>query len=160
METTAVFEEHYLSRPTFALVPSDSSSSRILTRAVISNEAEANPAPGEFRIFDGVRRPLADGSFDLALASWLLPHRVHLRLANRLRGLAGDARDPHPTHCRAPNSPRASRRYAGPAGLTPVPDERAVNSRGSIEGFRMTTPAAPRKSKPAHGPEKATGGAK
>ena len=113
-----------------------------------------------FRIFDGVRLPFAERSFDacvsnyvlehvdspgehfrevsrvlrpggvyclrtpnqwhyVTLASRLLPHSVHLRLANRLRDLSADAHDPYPTHYLA-NSSRAIHRGAAAAGLAPV----------------------------------------
>ena len=103
----------------------------------------------------------------VAIASRLLPYSAHLKLANRLRGLAEDAHDPYPTHYRA-NSRRAIRRFAGAAGLEPVridvrehePTyglchpalfcpmmlyERAVNATGLLTGFRMTIHAAFRK---------------
>ncbi len=48
--------------------------------------------------------------------SALTPHAVHLRLANRLRGLPVEAHDPYPTAYRM-NSRRAVRRHAGEAGL-------------------------------------------
>lgn len=50
------------------------------------------------------------------LASRLLPHALHLRWANRLRGLGGEAHDPYPTLYRA-NTAEAIRRYARDAGL-------------------------------------------
>jgi SAM-dependent methyltransferase len=51
----------------------------------------------------------------VTIASRLLPHSVHLRLANRLRGLK-DAHDPYPTVYRA-NSQRAILRHAQNAAL-------------------------------------------
>lgn len=48
--------------------------------------------------------------------SALTPHRVHLKLANRLRGLPQAARDPYPTVYRM-NTRRALRRHARGAGF-------------------------------------------
>jgi SAM-dependent methyltransferase len=53
----------------------------------------------------------------VTLASKMLPHRAHLNLANRLRGLGCDAHDPYPT-IYAANTRRLIRRLAGSVGLT------------------------------------------
>ncbi len=52
----------------------------------------------------------------VALGARLLPHRLHVKLANRVRALDADAHDPWPTvyHC---NTRRAVRRCAAQAGL-------------------------------------------
>ena len=55
----------------------------------------------------------------VALASNLLPHSMHLKLANRLRGAGADAHDPYPTYYRS-NSVRAIRRLCKKAGLREV----------------------------------------
>lgn len=55
----------------------------------------------------------------VAFASNLLPHSVHLGLANRLRGVDPGAHDPYPTFYRS-NSLRAIRRLCAQAGLRPV----------------------------------------
>ena len=55
----------------------------------------------------------------VTIAARLLPHSLHLRLANRLRGLAHDAHDPYPTHYRL-NSGRAISNCSRTAGLEPV----------------------------------------
>jgi ubiquinone/menaquinone biosynthesis C-methylase UbiE len=49
-------------------------------------------------------------------ASALLPHWVHRKLANRLRGLAPDSHEPYPTLYRA-NTARSLRKAARSAGL-------------------------------------------
>lgn len=53
----------------------------------------------------------------LTVASKILPHGLHLRLASRLRGLGEDARDPHPT-VYAANTRAGIRRLAAAAGLS------------------------------------------
>ena len=53
----------------------------------------------------------------VALASLLLPHWFHRKLANRLRDLDENAHDPYPTFYRA-NTSGAIRRFARSAGLT------------------------------------------
>ena len=53
------------------------------------------------------------------LASWLLPFSVHLRIANLLRGLPRETRDPYPTYYRA-NTFAEIRRLGSAAGLAPV----------------------------------------
>jgi SAM-dependent methyltransferase len=53
----------------------------------------------------------------VTVVSALTPHRVHLLLANRLRGLSEESHDPYPTVYRM-NSRRAVRRFAGRAELT------------------------------------------
>jgi SAM-dependent methyltransferase len=101
------------------------------------------------------------------LASRLLPHALHLRWANRLRGLGGEAHDPYPTLYRA-NTAGAIRWYAREAGLEvetilhveaeptygkchPVLFypmmlyERAVNATDLLARFRMNIVAALRK---------------
>lgn len=50
------------------------------------------------------------------LVAAITPHRLHLRLANRLRNLGEDRHDPYPTVYRC-NSRRALRRQARAAGL-------------------------------------------
>jgi SAM-dependent methyltransferase len=103
----------------------------------------------------------------VTLGSWLLPHSVHRKLANRLRGLDEKARDPYPTVYRA-NTPRAVRRLARSAGLTVtsldmiefepcygrwhsalfypmMAYERLVNSSTSIARFRTNIHAVLRK---------------
>jgi SAM-dependent methyltransferase len=52
----------------------------------------------------------------VALGSSLLPHSLHLKLANRLRGAGPDAHDPYPTFYRC-NSRRAVRKLLRHAGL-------------------------------------------
>lgn len=46
----------------------------------------------------------------------LLPHRMHLKIANRLRALDATAHDPYPTFYRA-NTPGRIRKLAAPSGL-------------------------------------------
>jgi SAM-dependent methyltransferase len=53
----------------------------------------------------------------VAAASRILPHWVHLKVANRLRRLAEEEHDPWRTYYRV-NSRSAVRRYAGAAGFT------------------------------------------
>jgi len=53
----------------------------------------------------------------VTMVSALTPHRAHLLLANRLRGLSQESHDPYPTLYRM-NSGRAVRRFAKRAGLT------------------------------------------
>lgn len=55
----------------------------------------------------------------VALGSSLLPHSLHLKLANRLRGAGPDAHDPYPTFYRC-NSRGAVRRLVCRAGLKEV----------------------------------------
>jgi SAM-dependent methyltransferase len=103
----------------------------------------------------------------VAGASRLLPHRVHVHMANRLRSLSADAHEPWQTFYRA-NSRGVLRRLASGAGLT-VSDlrvvekepsyarssvalfypmmlyERTVNSTSLLEDFRATIFGALRK---------------
>jgi SAM-dependent methyltransferase len=53
----------------------------------------------------------------VTMVSALTPHRVHLLLANRLRGMSEESHDPYPTVYRM-NSRRALRRIAKRADLT------------------------------------------
>jgi len=53
------------------------------------------------------------------VAARLLPHKIHLLLANRLRSLPPGAHDPYPTFYRA-NTFQAVRKLSTAAGLTPV----------------------------------------
>jgi SAM-dependent methyltransferase len=55
----------------------------------------------------------------VALVSWLTPHWLHVRLANRLRNLAPEAHDPYPTRYRM-NSRGAVRRLARASGMSVV----------------------------------------
>jgi SAM-dependent methyltransferase len=52
----------------------------------------------------------------VAFVSWIMPHRVHLLIANRLRAMPAGAHDPYPT-VYAANSKRAITRLAAGAGL-------------------------------------------
>jgi SAM-dependent methyltransferase len=52
----------------------------------------------------------------VALASSMLPHSLHLKLANRLRGASSDAHDPYPTFYRCNRRGRL-RRLCADAGL-------------------------------------------
>jgi hypothetical protein len=52
------------------------------------------------------------------MAASLMPHSIHLRLANKLRALAADAHDPWPTVYRA-NTRSKLRRLAHSSGLLP-----------------------------------------
>jgi SAM-dependent methyltransferase len=52
----------------------------------------------------------------VAFVSWVMPHWVHLLIANRLRGMPEDAHDPYPT-VYAANSRRRIERLAADAGL-------------------------------------------
>lgn len=54
----------------------------------------------------------------VASASYLLPHALHVAIANRLRALPEDTHDPWPTVYRA-NRPPVLRRLADQAGLAP-----------------------------------------
>jgi SAM-dependent methyltransferase len=54
----------------------------------------------------------------VTIASSLVPHSMHLRLANKLRALEADAHDPWPTVYRA-NTPRTLRSLARRSGLLP-----------------------------------------
>lgn len=81
------------------------------------------------RHFAEVARVLKPGAFFVARtpnrlhyvagAASLLPHRVHVLVANRLRGLPADAHDPWPTYYRA-NTPARVRSLAAGAGLQTV----------------------------------------
>jgi SAM-dependent methyltransferase len=94
------------------------------------------------------------------LGSQLLPFSVHLRVANRLRGMPQDAHDPYPTYYRA-NTFSRIQRLSTVAGLTAValmaiekePSygrlhpglfypmmiyERVVNLCGAFRGFRAS----------------------
>jgi len=94
----------------------------------------------------------------VALASSLLPHSVHLQLANRMRGAGADAHDPYPTFYRA-NTAGKLRKLCRQAGLSVeelrmvekepsygrrgavffypmLAYERAVNGIGALRGFR------------------------
>ncbi len=96
----------------------------------------------------------------VSLTSRLLPHSVHLQLANRLRNLPANAHEPYPTFYRA-NARRCLRRLAGSHGLAvetlkmvePEPSygrahpllfypmmayERVVNSTELFSRFRVT----------------------
>lgn len=98
------------------------------------------------------------------LGSRLIPYGLHLRIANKLRGLPTDSHDPYPTHYRA-NSIPLIRRLCQCSGLTPLtvfaiekePSygrfhpalfcpmflyERLVNSFSAFEGLRATILAA------------------
>lgn len=55
----------------------------------------------------------------VTLGSKILPHRLHLHLANRLRGLPKEAHEPYPTHYAA-NTRRRIRKLAAPSGLQAV----------------------------------------
>ncbi len=55
----------------------------------------------------------------VALAARILPHWVHLKLSNRLRGLGREAHDPYPTFYRA-NSRSTLRRLCKQAGFASV----------------------------------------
>ena len=101
------------------------------------------------------------------LASRLLPHWTHLKLANRLRGLEETAHDPYPTFYKA-NTPASVVRAASTAGLSvttmnmvePEPSygrchsvmfypmmayERVVNSSPRFAPFRVNIHAVLRK---------------
>jgi len=54
----------------------------------------------------------------VTMAASLMPHSIHLRLANKLRALDADAHDPWPTVYRA-NTRRTLRRLARSSGLLP-----------------------------------------
>ena len=78
--------------------------------------------------FQEVHRILKPGAFYcfrtpnrwhyVTLAASLLPHSIHLRLANKLRALEADAHDPWPTVYRA-NTRTKLRRWARDSGLLP-----------------------------------------
>jgi SAM-dependent methyltransferase len=52
----------------------------------------------------------------VSIAGWLLPHHLHLLLANRVRGLEAEAHDPYPTYYRLNTAGRV-RREARRAGF-------------------------------------------
>lgn len=77
----------------------------------------------------------------VALASNLLPHSMHLKLANKLRGAGPEAHDPYPTFYRA-NTAGKIRRLCREAGLTPkelrmVEKEPSYGRKGAIFFFPM-----------------------
>lgn len=77
----------------------------------------------------------------VALASSLLPHSVHLKLANRLRGAPEDAHDPYPTFYRA-NTAGRIRALCRDAGLVPqelrmVEKEPSYGRKGAVFFFPM-----------------------
>jgi SAM-dependent methyltransferase len=101
------------------------------------------------------------------LGSRLLPHKVHVLIANRLRGVPTGGHDPYPTYYRANTTARV-RRLCRQSGLTPLaltaiekePSygrihpalfypmfvyERFVNSHNTLEGFRASLLASLRK---------------
>jgi SAM-dependent methyltransferase len=102
------------------------------------------------------------------LGSRLLPFSMHLRIANRLRGISKDQHDPYPTYYRA-NTVACIRRLCSLVGLVPValfaiekePSygrwhpilfypmmiyERFVNSCSAFQGFRASLLGAMQKS--------------
>jgi SAM-dependent methyltransferase len=188
MRTQALFERYYYSSPTFVggtkpfhQICQAHSADRgrileigagpanpttaflsglgIVTGADISPEVLDNPNVAAARVYDGVRLPFPENSFDLCVSNYVLehvidpvshfqevfrvlklgafycfrtpnrwhyvtiassfvPHSMHLRLANKLRGLDADAHDPWPTVYRA-NTRRTLRRLARSSGLLP-----------------------------------------
>ena len=135
------------------------SSLGIVTGADISLEVLDNPNVTEAHVYDGVKLPFPDDSFELCVSNYvlehvtdplshfqevsrvlkpgasycfrtpnrwhyvtvaasLMPHSIHLRLANRLRALDDDAHDPWPTVYRA-NTRRRLVRLARKSGLWP-----------------------------------------
>lgn len=135
------------------------SSLGIVTGADISPEVLENPNVTKAHVYDGIKLPFPDDSFDLCVSNYVLehvadplshfqqvsrvlkpeacycfrtpnrwhyvtiassvvPHSVHLRLANMLRALDADAHDPWPTVYRA-NTRRTLRRLARRTGLLP-----------------------------------------
>ena len=96
----------------------------------------------------------------VSMTAHLLPHSIHLMLANRLRGLGNDAHDPYPTWFRS-NTRSKLRKLCRMAGLgepqiimlEPEPSygrahpilfytfmayERVVNSSRMLQGMRIT----------------------
>ena len=77
----------------------------------------------------------------VALASSLLPHSMHLKLANRMRGAGAEAHDPYPTFYRA-NTAGTLRRLTQQAGLRVeelrmVEKEPSYGRRGAIFFYPM-----------------------
>lgn len=103
----------------------------------------------------------------VSAGAFVMPHSVHLMVANRMRGLAGDAHDPYPTWFRA-NTRSKLRKLCLTNGLDnpditmlePEPSygrahpllfypmmayERLVNLSDALSGFRITILLAARK---------------
>jgi SAM-dependent methyltransferase len=106
----------------------------------------------------------------VSMGARLMPHSMHLMLANRLRSLDEDAHDPYPTWFRS-NTRGKLRRLCGMAGLEtpsitmvePEPSygrahallfypmmayERIVNMSSALSGFRVTMLVVTRKPTP------------
>jgi|ERR1700683_416834 SAM-dependent methyltransferase len=69
----------------------------------------------------------------VTISSKLLPHAAHLRIANKLRGLSGDAHDPWPTVYRA-NTCRILQRLANKTGLL-IEEIRMIEAEPSYGAF-------------------------
>jgi|HubBroStandDraft_1064217.scaffolds.fasta_scaffold14953_2 SAM-dependent methyltransferase len=189
MRTQALFERYYYSRPTYVggtkpfhqicqahiadgehileigAGPANPTTAFLsslgsVTGADISPEVLDNPNVATARVYDGIRLPFPDNSFDLCVSNYvlehvvdplshfqevfrvlqpgaaycfrtpnrwhyvtmaasLMPHSMHLRLANKLRALDADAHDPWPTVYRA-NTRNKLRLWARRSSLLPV----------------------------------------
>jgi SAM-dependent methyltransferase len=179
-----------------------------VTALDIDPDVLTNPSAAKSRVFDGVRFPIPDGSFDACASNWVLehvadpvthfrevarvlrpggvycfrtpnlfhyvmlgsrvmPHSMHLMLANRLRKMSPETHQPWPTYYRA-NRPGRLKRLAEDAGLgaadltmiEPEPAygrahaalfypmmayERIVNATRFLETFRVTIIGSARK---------------
>ena len=171
-----------------------------VTGVDVDSEVLDNKGCGRAEVFDGLRLPFPDNSFDACVSNWvlehvadpethfeeiarvlrpngvycfrtpnlfhyvtlgsrLIPHSLHLLLANRLRGMAADAHDPYLTFYRA-NTTKRLKSLIQRAGLEtrllqlmePEPSygrihatlfypmmiyERVVNSTSLLENFRV-----------------------
>ncbi len=174
----------------------------------IDPDVKNNESLSHAVLYDGVKMPFEDASFDACVSNWvlehvehplehfrevarvlrpggvycvrtpnlyhyvsisahLLPHSMHLRVANRLRSLAEDAHDPYPTWFRS-NTRSKLKSLCRQAGLSepaitmlePEPSygrahpilfytfmayERLVNSAKIFQGIRITILMAVRK---------------
>ena len=174
----------------------------------IDPDVKNNPFLSQAEIYDGLKMPFDDATFDACVSNWvlehverpvehfrevarvlrpggvycvrtpnlyhyvsmsanLMPHSMHLRVANRLRGMPKDAHDPYPTWFRS-NSRGKLRELCRQAGLSepsittlePEPSygrahpilfypfmayERIVNSSKIFQGMRITILMAVRK---------------
>jgi SAM-dependent methyltransferase len=174
----------------------------------IDPDVKNNQFLSQAEVYDGVKMPFEDATFDACVSNWvlehvehpvehfrevarvlrpggvyclrtpnlyhyvsmsanLMPHSMHLMVANRLRGMAKDAHDPYPTWFRS-NTRGKLRELCHKAGLSepsitmlePEPSygrahpvlfytfmayERFVNSSKMFQGMRITILLAVRK---------------
>lgn len=179
-----------------------------LTGIDIDPDVKNNRFLSHAEVYDGVKMPFEDATFDACVSNWvlehvehpvehfrevarvlrpggvycirtpnlyhyvslsanILPHSMHLKMANKLRGMAKDAHDPYPTWFRS-NTRNKLREFCCIAGLSeptitmlePEPSygrahpvlfyafmlyERLVNSLELFAGVRITILLAARK---------------